>query len=140
DAVVRQRNNSGVGGKDDGEQTLKQLLVELDGFDQHTNIVVIAATNRPDVLDPALLRPGRFDRQVMLDKPDIRGRVAILEVHAQGKPLANDVCLMRLARQTVGFSSADLASLLNEAACLEACRRQDGLCKPQLEESILRGM
>src|SRR6516164_2714154 len=101
DAVGRHSNNSGTGGNDEREQTLNQLLVELDGFDKHTNIVVIAATNRPDVLDPALLRPGRFDRQVMLDKPDIRGRLAILEVHAQGKPLASDVSLMALARQTV---------------------------------------
>ena len=91
DAVGRHRNSSGVGGNDEREQTLNQLLVELDGFDKNTNIVVIAATNRPDVLDPALLRPGRFDRQVMLDKPDIRGRLAILEVHAKGKPLANNV-------------------------------------------------
>ena len=140
DAVGRQRNNSGVGGNDEREQTLNQLLVELDGFDKHTNIVVIAATNRPDVLDPALLRPGRFDRQVMLDKPDIRGRVAILEVHAQGKPLANDVSLMDLARQTVGFSGADLANLLNEAALLAARRHQDVICKPELDESILRVM
>jgi cell division protease FtsH len=140
DAVGRQRNNSGVGGNDEREQTLNQLLVELDGFDKHTNIVVIAATNRPDVLDPALLRPGRFDRQVMLDKPDIRGRVAILEVHAQGKPLADDVSLMDLARQTVGFSGADLANLLNEAALLAARRHQDVICKPELDESILRVM
>lgn len=140
DAVGRQRNNSGMGGNDEREQTLNQLLVELDGFDKHTNIVVIAATNRPDVLDPALLRPGRFDRQVMLDKPDIRGRVAILEVHAQGKPLADDVSLMDLARQTVGFSGADLANLLNEAALLAARRHQDVICKPELDESILRVM
>src|SRR5258706_5706450 len=140
DAVGRQRNNSGTGGNDEREQTLNQLLVEMDGFDKQTNIVIIAATNRPDVLDPALLRPGRFDRQVMLDKPDIRGRVAILEVHAQGKPLANDVSLMDLARQTVGFSGADLANLLNEAALLAARRHQDVICKPELDESILRVM
>jgi len=140
DAVGRQRNNSGLGGNDEREQTLNQLLVELDGFDKQTNIVVIAATNRPDVLDPALLRPGRFDRQVMLDKPDIRGRLAILEVHARGKPLANDASLMDLARQTVGFSGADLANLLNEAALLAARRHQDVICKPELEEAILRIM
>jgi cell division protease FtsH len=140
DAVGRQRNNSGLGGNDEREQTLNQLLVELDGFDKQTNIVVIAATNRPDVLDPALLRPGRFDRQVMLDKPDIRGRLAILEVHARGKPLANDASLMDLARQTVGFSGADLANLLNEAALLAARRHQDVICKPELEEAILRVM
>jgi cell division protease FtsH len=140
DAVGRHRNNSGVGGNDEREQTLNQLLVELDGFDKNTNVVVIAATNRPDVLDPALLRPGRFDRQVMLDKPDIRGRLAILEVHAKGKPLANDVTLMELARQTVGFSGADLSNLLNEAALLAARRQQDEIRKTELEEAILRVM
>jgi cell division protease FtsH len=140
DAVGRHRNSSGVGGNDEREQTLNQLLVELDGFDKNTNVVVIAATNRPDVLDPALLRPGRFDRQVMLDKPDIRGRLAILEVHAKGKPLASDVSLTELARQTVGFSGADLSNLLNEAALLAARRHQDEICKTELEESILRVM
>jgi cell division protease FtsH len=140
DAVGRHRNNSGVGGNDEREQTLNQLLVELDGFDKNTNIVVIAATNRPDVLDPALLRPGRFDRQVMLDKPDIRGRLAILEVHAKGKPLASDVSLKELARQTVGFSGADLSNLLNEAALLAARRHQDEICKTELEEAALRVM
>lgn len=140
DAVGRQRNNTGTGGNDEREQTLNQLLVEMDGFDKQTNIVIIAATNRPDVLDPALLRPGRFDRQVMLDKPDIRGRLAILEVHAQGKPFAEDVTLTSLARQTVGFSGADLANLLNEAALLAARRGQDIICKPELEEAILRVM
>ncbi len=140
DAVGRHRNSSGVGGNDEREQTLNQLLVELDGFDKNTNIVVIAATNRPDVLDPALLRPGRFDRQVMLDKPDIRGRLAILEVHAKGKPLASTVSLMELARQTVGFSGADLSNLLNEAALLAARRHQDEICKTELEEAILRVM
>jgi cell division protease FtsH len=140
DAVGRHRNNSGTGGNDEREQTLNQLLVELDGFDKHTNIVVIAATNRPDVLDPALLRPGRFDRQVMLDKPDIRGRREILEVHAEGKPLASDVSLMNLARQTVGFSGADLSNLLNEAALLAARNHQDKICTTDLEEAILRVM
>src|SRR6266550_792184 len=140
DAVGRQRNNSGTGGNDEREQTLNQLLVEMDGFDKHSNVVVIAATNRPDVLDSALLRPGRFDRQVMLDKPDIRGRLAILEVHAKGKPLANDVALMELARQTVGFSGADLSNLLNEAALLAARRHQDEIRKTELEEAILRVM
>jgi cell division protease FtsH len=140
DAVGRQRNNSGTGGNDEREQTLNQLLVEMDGFDKQTNIVIIAATNRPDVLDPALLRPGRFDRQVMLDKPDIRGRLAILEVHAKGKPIAEGVTLMNLARQTVGFSGADLANLLNEAALLAARRGQDVIYKPELDEAILRVM
>jgi cell division protease FtsH len=140
DAVGRQRNNSGTGGNDEREQTLNQLLVEMDGFDRQTNIVIIAATNRPDVLDPALLRPGRFDRQVMLDKPDIRGRLAILEVHAKGKPIAEGVTLMNLARQTVGFSGADLANLLNEAALLAARRGQEVIYKPELDEAILRVM
>src|SRR5256884_7677647 len=140
DAVGRQRNNSGAGGNDEREQTLNQLLVEMDGFDKKTNVVVIAATNRPDVLDQALLRPGRFDRQVMLDKPDIRGRLAILEVHARGKPLENDVALVELARQTAGFSGADLANLLNEAALLTARRGKLLISMPELEESILRVM
>ena len=140
DAVGRQRNASGTGGNDEREQTLNQLLVEMDGFDKQTNVVVIAATNRPDVLDPALLRPGRFDRQVMLDKPDIRGRIAILEVHAKDKPLAEDLTLIDLARQTVGFSGADLANLLNEAALLAARRHQDVIRKPELDEAILRVM
>ncbi len=140
DAVGRQRTNSGTGGNDEREQTLNQLLVEMDGFDKHTNVVVIAATNRPDVLDQALLRPGRFDRRVMLDKPDIRGRQAILEVHAKDKPLAPDVSLVDLARQTAGFSGADLANLLNEAALLAARNGQMFIEKPDLEESILRVM
>ena len=140
DAVGRQRNNSGMGGNDEREQTLNQLLVEMDGFDRHTNIVVIAATNRPDVLDQALLRPGRFDRRVMLDKPDIRGRLAILEVHAKNKPLASEVSLSDLARQTAGFSGADLANLLNESALLAARDGLEVICKPHLEESVLRVM
>ena len=140
DAVGRQRSNSGTGGNDEREQTLNQLLVEMDGFDKHTNVVVIAATNRPDVLDQALLRPGRFDRRVMLDKPDIRGRQAILEVHAKDKPLASDVSLTDLARQTTGFSGADLANFLNEAALLAARNGQVFIEKPDLEEAILRVM
>lgn len=140
DAVGRQRNNSGAGGNDEREQTLNQLLVEMDGFERNTNVVVIAATNRPDVLDSALLRPGRFDRQVMLDKPDIRGRLAILEVHAEGKPLESEVTLQDLARQTAGFSGADLANLLNEAALLAARRGKSTICQDELEESILRVM
>src|SRR3989440_10277151 len=112
----------------------------MDGFDKHSNVVVIAASNRPDVLDSALLRPGRFDRQVMLDKPDIRGRLAILEVHAKGKPIDEDVTLVELARQTAGFSGADLANLLNEAALLAARRSKEIIHKEELEESILRVM
>src|SRR5579872_6967680 len=138
DAVGRQRNSSGMNGNDEREQTLNQLLVEMDGFDKQTNVVVIAATNRPDVLDPALLRPGRFDRQVMLDKPDIRGRQAILEVHAEGKPLDENVTLTELARQTAGFSGADLANVLNEAALLAARRGKQVIQQPELEEAILR--
>ncbi len=140
DAVGRQRNNSGAGGNDEREQTLNQLLVEMDGFERNTNVVVIAATNRPDVLDSALLRPGRFDRQVMLNKPDIRGRLAILEVHAEGKPLESEVTLQGLAQQTAGFSGADLANLLNEAALLAARRGKSTICQDELEESILRVM
>ncbi|MFL5627360.1 MAG: ATP-dependent zinc metalloprotease FtsH, partial [Ktedonobacteraceae bacterium] len=140
DAVGRQRNNSGPGGNDEREQTLNQLLVEMDGFDKQANVVVIAATNRPDVLDSALLRPGRFDRQVMLDKPDIRGRLAILEVHAKGKPLHSDVTMHELARQTAGFSGADLANLLNEAALLAARYDKTLIDQSDLDESILRVM
>lgn len=140
DAVGRQRNSSGPGGNDEREQTLNQLLVEMDGFDKHTNVVVIAATNRPDVLDSALLRPGRFDRQVMLDKPDIRGRLAILEVHAKGKPLHSNVTMHELARQTAGFSGADLANLLNEAALLAARFGKTLIEQSDLDESILRVM
>ncbi len=140
DAVGRQRNNTNVGGNDEREQTLNQLLVEMDGFDKQTNIVVIAATNRPDVLDPALLRPGRFDRQVVLDKPDIRGRQAILTVHAKDKPLASGVIMFDLARQTVGFSGADLANVLNEAALLAARKRRELIEQPDLDEAILRVM
>ena len=114
DAVGRQRG-AGLGGShDEREQTLNQILVEMDGFDSSTNVIVIAATNRPDVLDPALLRPGRFDRQVILDRPDIAGRRAILDVHSRGKPLEGDVSIENLARQTPGFSGADLENLVNE--------------------------
>ncbi len=140
DAVGRARGVGMGGGNDEREQTLNQLLVEMDGFDKQTNVIVIAATNRPDVLDAALLRPGRFDRQVMLDKPDIRGRLAILEVHARGKPLENDVLLVELARQTAGFSGADLSNLLNEAALLAARRGKSFIQMVELEESILRVM
>jgi cell division protease FtsH len=140
DAVGRNRNSSGMGGNDERDQTLNQLLVEMDGFDKDANVVVIAATNRPDVLDPALLRPGRFDRRVTLDKPDIRGRLAILEVHAKDKPLAENVSLHDLARQTTGFSGADLSNVLNEAALLAARNGQQAIRKPDLEEAILRVM
>jgi len=138
DAVGRQRG-AGLGGShDEREQTLNQILVEMDGFDTNTNVIVIAATNRPDVLDPALLRPGRFDRQVILDRPDIRGRLAVLEVHARGKPLDKAVSLETIAKQTPGFSGADLANLLNEAAILAARRNHKVVSMPELEEAIDR--
>ncbi|GER89332.1 ATP-dependent zinc metalloprotease FtsH [Dictyobacter vulcani] len=138
DAVGRQRG-AGLGGShDEREQTLNQILVEMDGFDTNTNVIVIAATNRPDVLDPALLRPGRFDRQVVLDRPDIRGRIAILQVHAKGKPLDTDVSLDVLAKQTPGFSGADVANLLNEAAILAARRNKRKISMSEMEEAIDR--
>jgi cell division protease FtsH len=138
DAVGRQRG-AGLGGShDEREQTLNQILVEMDGFDTNTNVIVIAATNRPDVLDPALLRPGRFDRQVVLDRPDIRGRVAILQVHAKNKPLEKSVKLETLAKRTPGFSGADLANLLNEAAILGARRNKRTIGMSELEEAIDR--
>ena len=138
DAVGRHRGAGLGGGHDEREQTLNQILVEMDGFETSTNVIVIAATNRPDILDPALLRPGRFDRRVVLDLPDINGRVAILEVHCKGKPLADDVDLERLARQTPGFSGADLANLVNEAAILAARRNEKTVSMWDMLESIDR--
>jgi cell division protease FtsH len=138
DAVGRHRG-AGLGGShDEREQTLNQILVEMDGFDTHTNIIVVAATNRPDILDPALLRPGRFDRQVVLDRPDIKGRKAILDVHTQGKPLDKDVDAEVLAKQTPGFSGADLANLVNEAAILTARRNKKKLTMAEFEEAVDR--
>ena len=138
DAVGRQRG-AGLGGShDEREQTLNQILVEMDGFDSSTNVIVIAATNRPDVLDPALLRPGRFDRQVILDRPDIQGRVAILDVHVRGKPLEEDVSIEGLARQTPGFSGADLENLVNEAAILAARKNRKTVGREELTEAIDR--
>ena len=138
DAVGRQRG-SGLGGShDEREQTLNQILVEMDGFDTNTNVIVIAATNRPDVLDPALLRPGRFDRQVVLDRPDIAGRIAVLAVHAKGKPIDPDVDMGVLAKQTPGFSGADLANLVNEGAILAARRNKKTISLDELEEAIDR--
>ncbi|KKR21208.1 MAG: ATP-dependent zinc metalloprotease FtsH [Parcubacteria group bacterium GW2011_GWE2_39_37] len=140
DAVGRRRG-AGLGGShDEREQTLNQILVEMDGFDQTTNVIVMAATNRPDVLDPALLRPGRFDRQVVLDEPDIADREAILKVHARKKPLAKDVSLRLVAERTAGFSGADLANLLNEAAILTARRNKKIIDMPELLESIEKVM
>jgi cell division protease FtsH len=138
DAVGRQRGAGLGGGHDEREQTLNQLLVEMDGFDTNTHVIVIAATNRPDVLDPALLRPGRFDRHVVLDRPDIRGRRAILDVHARNKPLDSTVDLDVLARQTPGFSGADLANLINEAAILAARANKKVIGMEELEEAISR--
>lgn len=138
DAVGRQRG-AGLGGShDEREQTLNQMLVEMDGFDTDTNVIIIAATNRPDILDPALLRPGRFDRRVVLDRPDVRGREAILKVHAKGKPLDADVDLSVLARSTPGFVGADLENLINEAAILAARHNKSAISQSDLEESVER--
>ncbi len=138
DAVGRQRG-AGLGGShDEREQTLNQMLVEMDGFNTDTNIIIMAATNRPDILDPALLRPGRFDRRVVLDRPDVRGREAILKVHVKGKPLANDVDLTVLARATPGFVGADLENLVNEAAILAARRNKRTITQSEFEEAIER--
>jgi len=138
DAVGRQRGAGLGGGHDEREQTLNQLLVEMDGFETNTHVIVIAATNRPDVLDPALLRPGRFDRHVTLDRPDIRGRRAILEVHSRNKPFDGQVDLEVLARQTPGFSGADLSNLINEAAILAARSNKKAIGQVELEEAIAR--
>jgi cell division protease FtsH len=138
DAVGRQRG-AGLGGShDEREQTLNQLLVEMDGFDTDTNIIIMAATNRPDILDPALLRPGRFDRRVVLDRPDMRGREAILKVHVKGKPLAPEVDLGVLSRSTPGFVGADLENLVNEGAILAARRNKKVIGQPEFEEAIER--
>lgn len=136
DAVGRQRGAGLGGGHDEREQTLNQILVEMDGFETDTNIIVMAATNRPDVLDPALLRPGRFDRQVVLDLPDIKDREAILKVHAKNKPLANNVDLRKIAERTPGFSGADLANLINEAAIYAARLNKKEVGNEELRESI----
>jgi cell division protease FtsH len=138
DAVGRHRGAGLGGGHDEREQTLNQILVEMDGFDTSTNVIVLAATNRPDILDPALLRPGRFDRRVVLDLPDINGRTGILQVHAKGKPLDETVKLETISRQTVGFSGADLANLVNEAAILAARRNKKTIAMTEFEESIDR--
>jgi len=138
DAVGRQRG-AGLGGShDEREQTLNQMLVEMDGFDTDTNVIIMAATNRPDILDPALLRPGRFDRRVVLDRPDMRGREAILKVHVKGKPLAPGVELGILARATPGFVGADLENLVNEAAILAARKNKRVISQPEFEEAIER--
>jgi len=138
DAVGRHRG-AGLGGShDEREQTLNQILVEMDGFDTDTNVIVMAATNRPDILDPALLRPGRFDRRVVLDRPDVAGRQAILDVHVRGKPLAPDVDLATLAKETPGFVGADLENMVNEAAILTARRNKTAIGQAEFEEAIER--
>ncbi len=136
DAVGRQRGAGLGGGHDEREQTLNQLLVEMDGFDENTNIIILAATNRPDILDNALLRPGRFDRQIVINKPDVLGREQILNVHAKNKPLAKEVDLKTLAKRTPGFTGADLSNLLNEAALLAARHDKSEIEMPDLEEAI----
>ena len=138
DAVGRQRG-AGLGGShDEREQTLNQMLVEMDGFGTDTNVIIIAATNRPDILDPALLRPGRFDRRVTLDRPDVKGREAILRVHVKGKPLDPTADLATVARGTPGFVGADLENLVNEAAILAARRNKKSIGQSEMEEAIER--
>ncbi len=138
DAVGRQRGAGIGGGNDEREQTLNQLLTEMDGFEGNTGIIIIAATNRPDVLDAALLRPGRFDRQVMVDAPDLKGRLGVLEVHARNKKIAPEVSLEAIARRTPGFTGADLANLLNEAAILTARRRKDAITMLEINDAVDR--
>ena len=138
DAVGRHRGAGLGGGHDEREQTLNQLLVEMDGFELKDNIILIAATNRPDILDPALLRPGRFDRQIVVDRPDRKGRQQILEVHAKGKPLDKEIDLDVLAASTPGFTGADLANVINEAALLAARRGEKTIGQLELEEGIMR--
>lgn len=140
DAVGRQRGAGLGGGHDEREQTLNQLLVEMDGFETNSSVILIAATNRPDILDPALLRPGRFDRQIPVERPDLKGREAILKVHAKGKPIAKDVDLLAFARRTPGFTGADLANVLNEAALLTARENQKVITNISLDEAIDRVM
>ena len=138
DAVGRQRGAGLGGGHDEREQTLNQLLVEMDGFEESESVILIAATNRPDILDPALLRPGRFDRQITVDRPDVKGREQILRVHAANKPLGEDVSFEKLAKLTVGFTGADLANLMNEAALLTARRHHERITMDEIEESMER--
>ena len=138
DAVGRHRGAGLGGGHDEREQTLNQILVEMDGFDTSVNVIIMAATNRPDILDPALLRPGRFDRRVVLDNPDIKGRTEILKIHAKGKPLGDDVDLERISKLTPGFSGADLANLVNESAILTARRSKKALGYDEFAESVDR--
>jgi cell division protease FtsH len=138
DAVGRQRGAGLGGGHDEREQTLNQILVEMDGFENDTNVIIVAATNRPDILDPALMRPGRFDRKVMMDNPDVKGREDILKVHTRGKPLAPDVDTKAIAKITAGFSGADLENLVNEAAILAARRNRKNIGMSEMQESMER--
>ena len=138
DAVGRQRGAGIGGGNDEREQTLNQLLTEMDGFEGNSGIIILAATNRPDVLDSALMRPGRFDRQVTVDAPDIKGRLSILEVHARNKKLDQDLTLESIARRTPGFTGADLANLLNEAAILTARRRKETIGLSEIDDAVDR--
>ncbi|NDA41475.1 MAG: ATP-dependent metallopeptidase FtsH/Yme1/Tma family protein, partial [Actinobacteria bacterium] len=140
DAVGRHRGAGLGGGHDEREQTLNQLLVEMDGFEPHDQVILIAATNRPDILDPALLRPGRFDRQIGLDRPDVKGREAIMKVHAKGKPLEKDIDVLAIARRTPGFTGADLANVLNEAALLTARQNRKVITRDDIDEAIDRVM
>ncbi len=138
DAVGRHRGAGLGGGHDEREQTLNQLLVEMDGFDKESTVILIAATNRPDILDPALLRPGRFDRQIVVDRPDLKGRADILEIHSRGKPLEEDINLETIARQTPGFTGADLANLFNEASLLSARKNKKKISMLEIEEAVER--
>ena len=140
DAVGRHRGAGLGGGHDEREQTLNQLLVEMDGFEPHDQVILIAATNRPDILDPALLRPGRFDRQIGIDRPDVKGREAIMKVHAKGKPLEKEIDLLAIARRTPGFTGADLANVLNEAALLTARENRKVISRDDVDEAIDRVM
>lgn len=134
--MARRRGTGMGGGHDEREQTLNQLLVEMDGFGANEGIIVLAATNRVDILDPAILRPGRFDRKVMVGRPDVKGRLEILQVHAKGKPLGDDVDLEQVARTTAGFTGADLENLLNEAAIL-AARMEECICNRRISAEHL---
>ncbi len=138
DAVGRQRGAGLGGGHDEREQTLNQLLVEMDGFGDNDSVIVMAATNRRDILDPALLRPGRFDRQILVGYPDVKGREAILKVHTRNKPLAPDVDLETIAKSTVGFTGADLENLVNEASLLAARKNKKAITKDELEEASIK--
>jgi cell division protease FtsH len=140
DAIGKTRGSNPVGGHDEREQTLNQLLVEMDGFDTNTGVIIMSATNRPETLDPALLRPGRFDRQVVVDRPDLNGREAILVIHSKGVKLDENVVLKSIAAMTPGFVGADLANIINEAALLAARRNKDNVGMSEIEEAIERVM